>query len=98
MLDQLRLKDIPVLFAGMLAPPNLGREYSSKFNKTYQDLAQEFDVVFYPFFLDGVAAQKSLNLADGIHPNAAGVDIIVSRIGPYAERLVSNVISREKSK
>ncbi|MEC8565337.1 MAG: arylesterase, partial [Pseudomonadota bacterium] len=97
-IEKSRARNLQILLAGMLAPPNLGPTYGRAFAGIYPDLARKYDVALYPFFLDGVAAQKSLNLADGIHPNAAGVDIIVSRIGPYAERLVSNVISREKLK
>ena len=97
-IEKSRARSLQILLAGMLAPPNLGPTYGEAFAAIYPDLARKYDVALYPFFLDGVAAQKSLNLADGIHPNAAGVDIIVSRIGPYAERLVSNVISGEKSK
>ena len=88
-------RGLSVLLAGMLAPPNLGPAYAEAFAAIYPTLAAQYDVPLYPFFLDGVAAQKSLNLADGIHPNAAGIDIIVSRIGPYAERLISNAASRE---
>ncbi len=97
-IEKSRAQGLQILLAGMLAPPNLGPTYGSRFAAIYPDLAHKYNVALYPFFLDGVAAQKSLNLADGIHPNAAGIDIIVSRIGPYAERLVSNVISGEKSK
>ena len=97
-IEKSRARSLQILLAGMLAPPNLGPKYSEAFAGIYPDLARKYGVALYPFFLDGVAAQKSLNLADGIHPNAAGIDIIVSRIGPYAERLVSNVISGEKSK
>ena len=80
-----------MLFAGMLAPPNLGREYGSKFNQTYQDLAQEFDVVFYPFFLDGVAGVPELNQLDGIHPTGEGIAEIVMRIKPYVKKLLSKI-------
>lgn len=82
-------KDIPVLFAGMLAPPNMGKEYGADFSRVFDDLSAKHEVIFYPFFLDGVAGDLSLNQADGIHPNRAGVDIIVERILPYAERLVA---------
>lgn len=82
-------KDIPVLFAGMLAPPNMGREYGAGFSEVFEDLSTEYDVIYYPFFLDGVAGDLALNQADGIHPNRAGVDILVERILPYAERLVA---------
>ncbi|MEQ8587191.1 MAG: arylesterase [Thalassobaculaceae bacterium] len=88
-LSTLAERDIPVLFAGMLAPPNMGREYGEDFRAVFEDLAAEYDVVFYPFFLDGVAGDLSLNQPDGIHPNRAGVDIIVERILPYMEKLVA---------
>ena len=97
-IEKSRARGLAILLAGMLAPPNLGSAYGKRFAAIYPDLARKYDVALYPFFLDGVAAQKSLNLADGIHPNAAGIDVIISRIGPYAERLVSNAISGEKSK
>ncbi len=82
-------REIPVLFAGMLAPPNMGREYGSAFAQVFEDLAAAHDVIFYPFFLDGVAGDLSLNQPDGIHPNRQGVDIIVERILPYAEKLLA---------
>ncbi|WPZ35073.1 arylesterase [Thalassobaculum sp. OXR-137] len=80
--------DIPVLFAGMYAPPNMGKEYGADFAAVFEDLAAQHEVIFYPFFLDGVAGDLALNQADGIHPNRAGVDILVERILPYAEKLV----------
>lgn len=88
MLQILADKNIPVLLAGMLAPPNMGDDYGKAFADVYQRLAREFDVVFYPFFLDGVAADASLNQDDGIHPNAAGVDVIVERMLPDVEALL----------
>jgi len=90
-LQQLADRGTPVLLAGMMAPPNLGREYGDRFVGVYQRLAEEYDVVFYPFFLDGVAGDPSLNQADRIHPNETGVNIIVERIKPFAERLVERV-------
>lgn len=84
-------KDIPVLFTGMLAPPNMGREYGDDFARVFEELAGAHDVVYYPFFLDGVAGDLSLNQPDGIHPNRAGVDVIVDRILPYAETLLARV-------
>lgn len=71
-----------VLLAGMRAPPNLGRDYAEEFDGIFPALAAQHDVPFYPFFLDGVAAQPELNQADGIHPNAKGVAVIVDRITP----------------
>ncbi|MGF1595145.1 MAG: arylesterase [Kiloniellaceae bacterium] len=79
---------LPVLIAGMLAPPNLGREYGEPFNAAYPRLAEKYDAPLYPFFLEGVAMEPALNLSDGIHPNAAGVAEIVARIKPYVLRLL----------
>jgi acyl-CoA thioesterase-1 len=82
---RLKARGIAVMLCGMLAPPNFGSDYAVKFNAIYPDLAKEFGVPLYPFFLEGVAADAKLNQADGIHPTAAGVDIIVSRMLPTAE-------------
>lgn len=80
-----RLTDdgLPVLLAGMYAPPNLGQAYGAAFDRTYPELAEAYDVTLYPFFLDGVATDPNLNQDDGIHPNAAGVAVIVAGIVPY---------------
>ncbi|MEL7430689.1 MAG: arylesterase, partial [Pseudomonadota bacterium] len=75
----LKEKDIAVLLAGMMAPPNMGETYADEFNAIYGDLARDHDVALYPFFLDGVAAERDLNLDDGIHPNREGISIIVER-------------------
>lgn len=87
MLDRLEERGLPVLLAGMLAPPNLGPEYGEAFKAVFEDLSQR-DVVYYPFFLKGVAADPSLNLGDGMHPNAAGIDVIVENIMPQVEVLI----------
>jgi len=83
MLSALAVRDTKVLFAGMLAPPNLGRDYGAAFDAVFPRLAEKYNVAFYPFFLDGVAADPALNQRDGIHPNADGVARIVDRITPY---------------
>ncbi len=90
MLTRLTSEGLPVLLAGMLAPPNLGREYGEDFNAVYPRLAEKHGVPLYPFFLDGVALVPELNQADGIHPNAAGVAVIVKRIAPHVIRLLEN--------
>jgi acyl-CoA thioesterase I len=82
---RLKARGIAVMLCGMLAPPNFGSDYAAKFNAIYPDLAKQFGVTLYPFYLDGVAADAKLNQADGIHPTAAGVDIIVARMLPTAE-------------
>jgi acyl-CoA thioesterase-1 len=88
---RLTARNIPVLLAGMLAPPNLGAEYVVAFEGAYQRLARTHDVVFYPFFLDGVAGDPALNQPDGIHPNARGVAVMVERIMPAVEALLAKV-------
>ncbi|SLN12176.1 arylesterase [Oceanibacterium hippocampi] len=88
-IGSLKARGVRVLLAGMLAPPNMGRAYGEEFNAIFPALAQKHDVPLYPFFLDGVAADPALNQDDGIHPNGAGVAIIVDRLAPYIERLVN---------
>ena len=78
----LRAKGVPVLVAGMIAPPNLGPDYAESFNSIFSDVATKYAVKLYPFFLDGVAADPCLNQGDGIHPNKKGVDVIINRMGP----------------
>ena len=87
-LAELKERELPALLAGMLAPPNLGRDYGDAFNAVFATAAVKHGAVFYPFFLDGVAADPSLNQSDGIHPNAEGVAIVVERILPYVETLL----------
>ena len=86
-----RRQGLPVLLAGMLAPPNLGPEYGAEFNAVFPRLAEKHGTLFYPFFLEGVAAKPELNQTDGIHPNARGVAEIVHRILPMAKKLVAAV-------
>lgn len=95
-ITRLRARKIEVLLAGMMAPPNFGGEYAARFNPIYPDLAKKHDVVFYPFFLDGVATVTKLNLKDGIHPTAEGIDQIVSRILPKVEELIARSRANRK--
>jgi len=87
-LTVLDARGIRVLLAGMLAPPNLGRDYGDAFKAIYPRLAARHHALLYPFFLDGVAGDAALTQADGLHPTAAGVDVIVARIAPYVEKLL----------
>jgi acyl-CoA thioesterase-1 len=80
----------PIL-AGMKAPRNLGRDYTESFDRIYPRLAEKHAAPLYPFFLEGVAGQAELNLADGIHPNERGVEIIVAGIAPVVERALAEV-------
>jgi len=79
---ELKKAGVKVMIAGMLAPPNWGNDYEKEFRAIFPDLARKHGVPLYPFFLDGVAAERSLNQPDGIHPNEAGVAVIVDRITP----------------
>lgn len=88
-----RLTDrhVAILLAGMRAAPNMGPDYARLFDGIYPDLASRFDLVFYPFFLDGVAGERGLNQPDGIHPTEAGVEVIVARMLPTVEKLVARI-------
>jgi acyl-CoA thioesterase-1 len=100
-LDQIlrRLQDrgIAVLLAGMQAPRNLGDGYTHGFDSIFPELAAAHGVLFYPFFLDGVVTDAKLNQRDGMHPNAAGVDVIVARILPKVEELVTRVRAKSRT-
>jgi acyl-CoA thioesterase-1 len=75
--------DMKILLLGMLAPPNLGKNYAAKFNVIYPELSEKYDTPLYPFLLDGVILDQSLNQSDGIHPNAKGVDVMVKKTLPF---------------
>ncbi len=90
-LTRLKARKIAVLLCGMLAPPNYGDDYSARFNAIYPELAKSFGVPLYPFFLEGVAADAKLNQADGLHPTAEGVDIIVKNILPTVEAFLGAI-------
>jgi acyl-CoA thioesterase-1 len=87
-ITELRARGLPILLAGMEAPPNLGKEYVEQFRALYADLAQRYDLILYPFFLDGVALDDQYTLGDGMHPNAEGVARIVDGILPKVEELL----------
>ena len=82
LLAALSQRSLPVLLAGMLAPRNLGPEYGARFDAIYPELAERHGALLYPFLLGGVATVAELNQADGLHPNEAGVEVIVERILP----------------
>jgi acyl-CoA thioesterase-1 len=93
---RLKARGIAVLLCGMLAPPNYGSDYSARFNTIYPDLAKSLGVPLYRFFLEGVAANAKLNQADGLHPTAEGVDVIVKNILPTVEAFLG-AISGQRS-
>lgn len=86
-------RGLPVLLAGMLAPRNLGPEYGEAFEGVFRDVAGGHDVIFYPFFLEGVAAKPELNQSDGIHPTAEGIAVMVDNILPDVIALIERAAS-----
>lgn len=90
-LTKLQKIGAPILFAGMIAPPNMGKEYGLEFEKVYLELAEANEVIFYRFFLEGVAGVPELNQEDGIHPNKEGVLKIVKKIAPFVIELLRRV-------
>lgn len=95
--SRLKARGLPILLAGMYAPPNLGRDYGDAFNPIFAELAEREGLVFYPFFLEGVAADPALNLGDGIHPTAEGIAIIVERILPRVEELIERARAKRSA-
>jgi acyl-CoA thioesterase I len=93
-IKKLEARKIAMLLAGMLAPRNLGPDYAKAFDAIYPELAAQYGLILYPFILDGIAGDAALNQADGIHPTAAGVDIIVGRMLPKVEEFVARVRAR----
>ncbi|HEV7436727.1 MAG TPA: arylesterase [Pseudorhizobium sp.] len=90
-ISRLKERGIPVLLVGMMAPPNMGSQYSTRYNEIYPQLAEKYDLPLYPFFLDGVVAAAGTQLEDGMHPNARGVGIMVERSLPAVERFVGEI-------
>lgn len=91
MITRLKDRGIAVLLIGILSPPNMGDSYAEEFNRIYPELSARHDVPLYPFFLDGVALQPELDIGDGMHPNAKGVSVMVTRFLPFAEDLIRNM-------
>jgi len=97
-LARFKADGVETLLAGMKAPPNYGAKYAADFAAAFESLAaQNPNVIFYPFFLEGVAAKPELNQADGNHPNEKGVDIVVRNILPAVERLLARVGTEQKA-
>jgi acyl-CoA thioesterase I len=87
-LTRAKAAHLTTLLAGMRAAPNMGADYQSRFDAIYPDLAKQFGVALYPFFLDGIAADPRLNQKDGMHPTREGVERIVANILPAVEGLL----------
>jgi acyl-CoA thioesterase-1 len=96
-LARLTQRHIAVMLCGMRAAPNLGADYADEFESIYPELAKKYGAVLYPFFLDGVAADRKLTQQDGLHPNADGVDVIVRRISATVQELIARVRAHKQS-
>lgn len=96
MLGYLTAKKFNILFIGMIAPPNMGKDYATDFNDIFPTLAKKYRVSYDPFFLDGVAAKPNLNQKDGMHPNARGVTVIADRLAPRVASLLKGSKARDK--
>lgn len=96
-LTRLENAGIQPLLAGMRAPRNLGREYYTKFDRLYPELAERHKIPFYPFFLAGVVGREDVNLGDGIHPNAAGVTLMVRQMLPMVKNSLKQLKARPGS-
>jgi acyl-CoA thioesterase-1 len=83
---KLKARRIPVVVAGMVAPPMLGAAYAREFDAVFPAVARAEHVTLYPFLLDGVALNSRLNQRDSIHPNAQGVKVIAARLAPVVAR------------
>jgi acyl-CoA thioesterase I len=94
-IEAVQAKGLPLLLAGMEAPRNMGADYVDAFRAIYAALAAKYNVVFYPFFLDGVVLDDSLMQDDGIHPNAKGVAKIVANMIPKVDELLAQVKSKD---
>jgi acyl-CoA thioesterase-1 len=95
---RIKKDDLPVLVAGMFAPPNLGKDYGDRFNAVFPKVAKDNDALLYPFFLEGVAGIPTLNQSDRIHPTADGVKVMVKGILPMVEKLIAQARERQTTK
>jgi acyl-CoA thioesterase I len=95
-IEKLQARGLPVMLAGMEAPRNMGTDYVEAFRAVYADLAAQYDVIFYPFFLEGTALTDGMMLGDGIHPNGKGVAAIVENILPKVEELLAKAETQDR--
>lgn len=93
-ITRLKQRGIAVMLAGIYAPRNLGADYAKRFDAIHRELAEKHGLVLYPFFLEGIAGDRALNLPDGLHPTAEGVDVIVRSILPTVERFIATLPAR----
>lgn len=95
MIAKLKEQDVTIVLAGMKMVENMGKDYTRAFNNLYETIAREEEVIFMPFFLEGVATRRTMNLPDGIHPNARGYETIVENLYPYVKEAVRDRLKTE---
>lgn len=88
--EQTRAKypDVAVVVAGMKVPPNMGADYAQRFEAVFPAVAQQYGATLIPFLLEGAAGEPQFNLADGIHPNEAGHQIVARSVWASIEPIV----------
>lgn len=91
MLARLRERKIPVVLAGMLAPPNMGKDYEAAFNPIYGELSKTYAAPLYPFILDGIVLDSKLKLEDGMHPNGEGTKVMAEKFLPVFETFLKGL-------
>jgi acyl-CoA thioesterase-1 len=96
-LARLAERHVTVMLCGMRAAPNLGADYGRGFERIFPELAEKYHAVLYPFFLEGAAGDRTLTQQDGLHPNAAGVEVIVQHILPTIQELIARVRAHKQS-
>ena len=94
-IERVQARGLPILLAGQEAPRNMGKDYVDQFRAIYADLAARYELIFYPFFLEGAALNDDLMQSDGIHPNAKGVAVIVDNIMPKVDELLAKVAAKQ---
>lgn len=88
MIARLKGQHVTIVLAGMKMVENMGKSYTQMFNSQYETIAREEQVIFMPFFLEGVATRRSMNQPDGIHPNAQGYQVIVENLYPFVKQAI----------
>ena len=96
MISGFQKRNIPVLLIGIMAPPNMGDDYAKHFNPIYQRLAEKHGLPLYPFFLDGVVLNESLQLEDRMHPNTKGIAVMVEKSMPTVEAFIKTIGAQKK--
>ena len=99
-IQKLKDRNLPILLVGIKSIGNYGSDYKVKFDNIYYDLAEEFDLLLYPDLLSPILNKEDVNLADyyqsdKLHPNAAGVHLMVEGIKPFLADLIEIVISKD---